>query len=127
MLSLDTEQAEYLYASELRDDDTPASLYERRWAMTLIDLALARLEKAYRSAGREDLFHHLRDHLVHGTEREDRGELASRLGLSRQAFRKAVQRLRARFREAVRYEIAQTVATPEEVEDEWRHLWSVLS
>lgn len=125
--SFDVLQAEQHYQTEMVDGETPETLFERRWAIAVLDAAMARMKGEYESAGKGRLFEQLAGYLVAGVERRPYAEVAPTLGLNDEAARKAVQRLRQSFRKAIREEIAQTVASPAEVDEELRHLWSVLS
>ena len=125
--SLDALEAERRYQIEPVDGETPEKLFERRWAIAVIDRAMARLEQEFASAGQSLRFEQLRGLVVEGAERQSYAEVAARLGMSEAAARRAVQRLRRSFRRAIREEIAQTVPTSSEIEEELRHLWSALS
>src|SRR5262249_3826461 len=116
------------YASDAPGHDcTPEKLYERRWALTLLDCVLARLAREFAEAGKAELFGQLEGFLVEGSSGKSYREIAAETGLSEEAIKKAVQRMRRRYYELFRQEIAQTVATPGEVEEELRHLCEVLS
>jgi DNA-directed RNA polymerase specialized sigma24 family protein len=108
-------------------NSTPEGLYERRWALTLLDLARARLEADFEAAGKGDLFAALQVYLTGETGQAPYAEVAGPLGLSVAAVKKSVERLRRRYGELLREEIAQTVAHPGEVEEEIRHLRRVLA
>jgi len=126
-LPLDTAVAEGRYQTESATPMAPDRLYDRQWAMTLLDRALSRLGAEQEHLGKAAEFARLSPALT-----AERGEipyatLATQLGLSETAARMAVHRLRKRFREVFREEIAQTVATPDEVEEEIRHLLAALT
>ena len=87
---------------------------------------LGRLRREYRDAGREDMFVGLKDTLSGGRSEIPYRELGARLGLSEGAVKVAAHRLRQRYRELLREEIANTVAGPEEVEEELKHLFVAL-
>ena len=125
--SIDELKAEQRYRIEPVDREAPDKLFERRWAVALVDAAMERLKNEFESSGKGQLFRQLAGFLVDGAERRPYAEMAAELGLSETAARKAVQRLRKSFQRAVREEIAQTVSSLAEVEEELRHLWSVLS
>ena len=101
-------------------------IYERRWAMTLLEQALNRLREESAAAGKTELFERLRS-FVAGESDVTCGEAAAELGLSESAVRSAVHRLRERYRALVREEIAHTVADPAEIEAEIRYLITVMS
>lgn len=125
--SLDALEAEHRYQIEPVDGETPDKLFERRWATTVLDGAMERLEREFASTGKGPWFEQLRGFLVERAECRPYAEVAARLGLNEDAARKAVQRLRQSFRKAICDEIAETVGCPCEIDEELRHLWSVLS
>ena len=98
-------------------------IFEQRWAMTLLDQVFARLAKKYVEAGPSDLFESLRSVLTKDEDSLRYSEIAARRGMTEAAVKMAVQRMRSRYRELLREEIAKTVASPDEVEDEIRHLF----
>ena len=125
-LQLDT--AETRYGVEPADAAaTPEQSYERRWALTLLDTVLQRLRGEYERAGRGALFAGLNGSLIGGRESQPYAELAGQLNLREGAVKVAVHRLRKRYRELLRAEIAQTLTATEEVDEELRHLFSVLA
>ena len=126
-LSLDTATAEILYQAELANDLTPERIFEHRWALALLDQAMSRLQAEFERAGKAAEFERLKIFLTAPKGSISHADVASALGLSEGALRVAIYRLRRRFREVFREEIAQTVASPEEVEEEIRHLLAVLS
>jgi RNA polymerase sigma-70 factor (ECF subfamily) len=128
LLSLELNDAEGRYAFDARGYEcSPEKLYERRWAITLLDCVLARLAREFAEAGKTELFGQLQGFLVEGSSGKSYREIATETELSEEAIKKAVQRMRRRYYELFRQEIAQTVATPGEVEEELRHLCEVLS
>lgn len=127
LLSLDARAAETRYGLELVDDRSPDRLFERRWALALLDQVLVRLEQDYAETGRADLFRHLKPFLVEGAHTRTWAEVAGELGLTEAAVKKAAQRLRQRYGLLFREEIAHTLADPAEVEDELRYLREVMS
>jgi RNA polymerase sigma-70 factor (ECF subfamily) len=124
---LDTAVAESRYVAEAGAALAPDQLYDRQWAMTLLDRALGRLEAEHQRLGKAAEFAVLSPALT--AERGDipYATIAAQLGQSETAARMAVHRLRKRFREVFREEIAQTVADPGEVEEEIRHLLAALA
>jgi RNA polymerase sigma-70 factor (ECF subfamily) len=94
--------------------------------MALLDQVLGRLQQEFSEAGKDELFNMLRNYLVEGATEMSYAEGARRLGMSEAALRKAVERLRLRYQELFRQEIAHTVTSPAEVEDELRHLQTVM-
>lgn len=127
LLSLDAVMAERRYALEPADPCNPEQLFERRWALTLLDTVLQRLETEAAESGRVDLFRQIKGVLVGDRSGVSYAELAPKLGLSEAALTMTVQRLRRRYRELVREEIAHTVSRPVEIDEEMRHLFQVLS
>jgi RNA polymerase sigma factor (sigma-70 family) len=122
---------EELPESELTDFElgealSPDRLYERRWALALLDQVLTRLETDYQAAGNAMLFDRLKEFLVGEGGRPTQAEIASELGMTENAVKQAFHRFRQHYRELLREEIAQTVIAPGDVEDELRHLVSVL-
>ena len=93
--------------------------------MTLLDQVLGRLQQEFSEAGKDEVFNTLRIYMVEGATEMSYAEGARRLGLSEAALRKAVERLRLRYQALFRQEIAHTVTSPAEVEDEW-HLQTVM-
>jgi RNA polymerase sigma-70 factor (ECF subfamily) len=108
------------------DSLTPDRIYERRWALTLLEQVLARLENEYRSSGNAKLFDCLKEFLSDEPGRRSQAEVAAELAMTENALKQAFHRLRQRYRQLLRDEIAQTVALPGDVEDELRHFISVL-
>jgi len=104
-----------------------ARLYERRWVTTLFDQVLARLEDEFRDSGKGELFDQLKGSLLAEEAGPSYAELGTHLGLTEDAVKQSVHRMRRRYRELFREEIAQTVAGPGEVEDELQHIFAVLS
>jgi RNA polymerase sigma-70 factor (ECF subfamily) len=127
VLPLEVESAETRFQSEPPDPLTPEMIYERRWAQTLLETVFEQLRQAYEAEGKAALFAELKGSLVQARAAVPYGELANRLHLSEGALRVAVHRLRQRYRELLRAEIAHTVAEPGEVEGELRYLFRVLA
>ena len=126
-LSLDFSDAETGIGFQPADKQTPEKAFEKRWALTLLEQSLARLRKEYSDRGRQDLFEQLKQTLTEGRESVAYAELAVRLGITEAAVKMAVNRLRQRYREVLRAEIAETVAQESEVEDELREVFRALS
>jgi RNA polymerase sigma-70 factor (ECF subfamily) len=106
---------------------SPDREFDRRWALALLDTVLARLAREYAAAGKTRLFERLKVSLGADRQSLDYPVLARELALSEGAARVAVHRLRQRYRALLRDEIAQTVASPAEVEDELRQLFAALA
>ena len=126
-ISLDALTAEQRYALEPAEQLSADRLFERRWAMTLLENVLAQLREEQAANGKGAAFELLKDSLTSGERGMRYAELAERLGISEGAVKVAVHRLRQRYRELLEAEIANTVASSEEVADERRYLLSVLS
>ncbi len=127
-ISIDLKVGESSCGFEPADNLTAEKVFERRWAMTLLDQVLARLAGEYAKTGRTDLFDCLRGAL---TKEKDSSltysEIAAQRGMTEAAFKMALQRMRSRYRELFRQEIGKTVAGPEEIEEEIRHLFTTFS
>ncbi|HET6406830.1 MAG TPA: sigma-70 family RNA polymerase sigma factor [Chthoniobacteraceae bacterium] len=121
---LDGTEAEQRYASE--PGVGADVLYERRWALTLLDATLDRLNQEFSGHERSGQFDQLKEWLTAGRGEIPYDELAQKLGMSEGAARVAVHRMRKRFRELFREAIAETVSEPGEVEGEMRHLAATL-
>ncbi len=126
VVSLDDETAELRYARELASEATPETLYNRRWALTLFDRALARLQAEAGAAGKDRQFAAFKRFLSNPAEEGEYALLAQELKTSPGSIAAAVHRLRQRYAELVRDEIAHTVASRVEVEEELQHLLSAM-
>ena len=126
MIPLDFEQGETRYNREPVTDVTAEAIYERRWALTLIDHVMARLRDDRERAGKRDDFDRLKAYLTGEDAAPSYRQVAAELETTEAAVKVAVHRLRRRFRELVLAEIAQTVTAPEDVEDELRHLFEAI-
>jgi RNA polymerase sigma factor (sigma-70 family) len=126
-ISLDAEMAEHRYRSEPADKLTPERVFERRWAMTLLENVVQRLRSEYAASGQDALFMETRFAITGDKNVVPYTALASRLGMTEEALRVAVHRLRQRYRRALREEIAQTVTDASEVTEELNYLRRILS
>lgn len=127
ILSLDAQPAEDRYRLEPATDLTPEKIFDQRWALTVMEQTVARLRQEYIAAGRAELFEELK-HFQPGEEAvPSYAEAAVRLGLTESAVKSAIYRLRQRHGDLLREEIAHTVATPAEVDEEIRYLIAVLA
>jgi RNA polymerase sigma-70 factor (ECF subfamily) len=124
-LQLDT--AETRYGLDPADRTTPEQVYERRWAVALLDEVLRRLREEYSAEGKAGLFESLNPCLIGERTAQPYAEMAVKLGVSEGTVKSAVHRMRQRYRQLLREEIAHTVAEPGEVDAEMRHLFSVLT
>lgn len=111
---------------EPADTLTADLIYERHWALRVLEQVLARLREERRAAGDTMLFEQLEKLLADEPGRPSQAEIAAELGMSENAVKQAFHRLRARYRQILREEIAHTVTAPGDVEDELRHLIAVL-
>ena len=127
VLSFDAQTAEQRYRLETVDDLSPDKLFERQWALALLDQVLERLEKEFCETGKARLFQQLRVFLVAGRGEATYAQVATELGLTGEAVKKAVHRMRRRYYALFREAIAQTVADPAEVADEMRYLCAVVA
>lgn len=126
-LSLDTTAAEAHYQAAVATAAAPDALYDREWALTLLDRTLRRLAEEQRKAGKTAEFEALSPCLTAARGDIPYGDLAARLGLTETTARQAVHRLRKRYRELFREEISQTLEEPAELEAEVRHLLAALA
>ena len=124
-ISLDAESAETRYQLEPADESSAEKIYERRWALALLDQVLKRLRDEFTRDGKEHVFDELKSALTGG--KVPYPEIAARLDMKESAVRTAIHRLRTRYRDIVRAEIAETVASPAEVDAEMQHLFAALS
>lgn len=124
--SLDDEAAEEL-VGQLSDGLTPELHYERSWALALLERVLERLREEYAAAGRQALFAALQPHLTGAAGPPGYAALGRQLDLSEGTVSVAMHRMRRRYGEFLREEIAATVASAEEAEAELRHLLQIVS
>ncbi len=126
IISFDQVTGEGVFLKEPVDLLTPEMLFDRRWAAVLVDKVLGRLEREYVLAGKTNLFETLRPALT--TEIEDglRKEWAEKLGMTVGSIKVALHRMRRRFGELLRKEVAHTVATSDEIDQELRHLLAAI-
>ena len=125
ILSLEGPEPEARYRREPTDTLTPERVFERQWALTLLAQVLARLEAETTAEGKAALFDALKAHLT-GDGATGYATTAARLGTTEGAVKTAAHRLRQRYRELLREEIAQTVAGLDEIEEEIRYLFACL-
>jgi RNA polymerase sigma factor (sigma-70 family) len=125
-ISLDEIIEKQRFALEPVETLTADQIYERQWATTVLDRVLSLLEEDYRSTGRGALFDQLKGLLTDEPGHPSQAAIGQKLGMTSNAVKQAFHRLRLQFRETLREEIAHTLAAPDEVEDELRHLVAVL-
>jgi len=124
-LSLEFRDADSRYGVDAPGGRTPEQEFERRWALTMLDQALAALRAEYAAAGKESLFERLKASLT--GEAEPYAVIAAELGLSEGAVKVAAHRLRQRYRDCLHAAIAETVNSQDQIEDEIRALFAALS
>jgi RNA polymerase sigma-70 factor (ECF subfamily) len=115
------------YRLEPADNWSAERIYERRWAITVLEQAMTALAAEYTASGKQSLFENLKPFISGSDDDMSYPELSSRLQMSEGAVRVAVHRLRQRYGESVRTEIARIVNRPEDIEEELRHLFTALS
>ena len=123
-LSLEFDQAEGRLCLEGSTAETPERAFDRRWALTLLDRVMSRLQDDAVQKSKEIQFDTLKPYLTGDEPRLSYSDTASSLGVSEGAVKVAVHRLRRKFREILQDEISQTVSSRAEIEDELRHLWA---
>ena len=126
LMNLKLNDAEIRFLREPADTSSPETSYELRWAWTLLEAVLNRLRAEYEKDGKTELFSALHPCLVGDRASQPYAELAKTLGTTENTIKSAVHRLRQRYRQLLHDEIANTVAGPDEVEAELRHLFAVL-
>jgi RNA polymerase sigma-70 factor (ECF subfamily) len=114
--------AETRYVAEPAEQLTAEKLYERRWALTLLERVLARLADEFKNTGKKEQFEKLKPFLMADKGAIPYSQAATESGMNENALKVAVHRLRRRFRELFREEVAHTVAKPEEIDEEIHHL-----
>jgi DNA-directed RNA polymerase specialized sigma24 family protein len=125
-LSLNWQDAEARYLVEPADNLSPDKLYDRAWAIMVLERVITRLQKESVAEGKSGLFEALKPFLMAGKSTSSSAEAAGRLGLTEGAARVAVHRLRRRYRNLLRQEIAHTLSDPAQVEEELRALFEAF-
>ena len=125
-VSFDSSIGEERYAAESTAEPNPESAYEKQWAIALIEQVFAELRREYGALGRGPLFEELRAFIWGDQSGASYSEIGLQLGLTEGAVKVAMHRLRQRFRELLRAEVAHTVLRPEDIDGELRHLIAVL-
>jgi RNA polymerase sigma factor (sigma-70 family) len=126
VISMPFEEANPAGGWEPVDNITPEQSFERQWAVSLLDLVMNRLSVEFSQNGKRALFEILKPCLLGERTSQPYAALAAKVGMTEGSVKVAVHRLRQRYREILRDEISNTVEKPEEIEDELRHLFSVL-
>lgn len=124
--SLDDAVADERYRLDPADESTPEKIFDRRWAFTVLDQAATRLREEYEAAGKGALYPTLKGFVSAESQPVSYEEAARHLGLSPGAVKSAIHRLRQRYQELIRDEIAQTVTSAAEVDEEIRYLLAVI-
>lgn len=127
VISLDAEAAEERYSFEPVNYRTPERLFDRRWALTILERAVNRLQQEYAEAGKLPLFEELKQFQPGESAEQSYAQAAQSLGITDTAVKAAIYRMRKRHRELLRDEVAQTVLCAADVDAEIRHLIDVLS
>jgi RNA polymerase sigma factor (sigma-70 family) len=126
-VSVDQEFGETRFREEPVERVTPEHLYERRWALTVLDGALEQLRANYAAMGRTALFESLKFMLTLGKGSVPYAEIATQLEMTESAVKVAAHRLRQRYRDSIRQVIAHTVSSPDEIDAELRQLMTAFS
>jgi RNA polymerase sigma factor (sigma-70 family) len=126
LIPLEDLRADERFEMEPADPVTAEMIYERRWALTVLERVLSRLKDEYLAADNAALFDSLKQLLPDEPDSPSQVEIAAQLGMTENALRQAFYRFRQRYQALLREEIAHTVATPGDIEDELRHLIAVL-
>jgi RNA polymerase sigma factor (sigma-70 family) len=124
--AFDFRQHDSMFSLEPVDTLTPEKLYERKWVLALLEQVMARLRAEHVKAQKEHIFDRLKGSLLGANADESLAEIARQLGISENAAKVAAHRLRKRYRELLRAEVAQTLADPQEIDDEIRQLFAAL-
>jgi RNA polymerase sigma factor (sigma-70 family) len=125
-IRFDFSLGESRYGLEPVDHATPESLFERRWALTLLEQSLSQLRQEFANGGKQKLFEGLKETLTGDGSSKPYAALAADLDMSEPAIKVAVHRLRRRYRELLRAAIAQTVSSPAEIDEELRDLFEAI-
>lgn len=126
VLDLDALDADTRYNLGPTDLMTPERVFAQRWALTVLEQVMARLRQEYESQGKAPLFNALQGAIAGSAERLSYAEIATQLAMSESAVKMAAHRLRRDYRRILRDEIAQTVASPDLIDDEIRFLMESL-
>ena len=126
LFSLDELEAESRYHLEPADESNPERIFDRRWALTVLEHAAAKLRQEYETVGKADLFAALKHFVSAEGPSVTYEEAAKRVGLTVSAAKSAIHRLRQRYQELIRAEIAQTVTTRREIDEEICYLLAII-
>jgi RNA polymerase sigma factor (sigma-70 family) len=123
-VEIDQAMAETRLSAELRTDLSPEGMFDRQWALLLLERTMCQLRNEYVESGRAKLFEHLGACLTMDASAGSYAKIAADLGLTEASIKQASYRLRARYREILRAEIGMTVVSPEKIDDELRFLFT---
>ena|SRR5437867_676718 len=126
LISWDGEEVENRYLTERAEGMAPDKIFEKRWAMTLLEQVLGRLREEFSEGGKRELFEALKVCVWGGQTEASYREIGAQLGMAEGAVKVAAHRMRERYRELLRTEVGHTVATSAEVDEELRYLAAVL-
>ncbi len=126
-ISIDLSGAETRFARDFATYDTPERAFDRQWAVTVVAQACEQLQEMMTHEGRQATFHRLRAYLPGGSAPSSYAALATDLGMSENSVKVAIHRLRRRYRELLRANVSQTLADPEDLDDEIRFLLNAFS
>jgi RNA polymerase sigma-70 factor (ECF subfamily) len=126
LIPIDDPDFERRYQRELSSDERPELLFERDWAVSLLQRAVAQLREDYAAAGRLELFEAMHPYLVASGDQIPQAEIADRFGMSVSGVKMSVYRLREQYAKRVRAEVSATLASPTDVDDELRQMISLF-
>jgi RNA polymerase sigma-70 factor (ECF subfamily) len=126
LIPLDEAQANERYERHLAVETAPEKFFDQQWALTMLERAATRLRATYLAEGRPEMYDRLKPFVSAGSPAPSYAEAALQLSLTESALKSAVHRLRQRFHEFVREEVAQTVCTPSDLDDELRYLLAAI-
>ena len=126
IVPIDPELAESRFAAEPSHNTAPDVLFDRQWATALLERTMKQLQEEYIESGRAKLFDYLRNCLAKDESALAYAEIGTQLKLTEAAVKMAAHRLRSRYREILQQQIAETVSSPKEIEDEIRHLFAAF-
>jgi RNA polymerase sigma-70 factor (ECF subfamily) len=127
IFSLDFANGEKRYCQEPTHDVSPEKLYERWWALSVLNRATQHLKAEFKTTQKQALFDRLKDHLVAERGRESYKDIAAEFGMTHSAVRVTAHRLRQRFHELVREEISQTVSRRSDIDAEIQDLFAAFA
>jgi|SRR5687767_1115696 len=127
LISLDARDSEDRALVVVSHAETPETSFERRWALKLLEEVLGQLESEFAKSGKQRIFHRLKGFLTADKGEVSHADLAKELQMTVGAVKVTVHRMRLRYRDLLREEISNTVASSSEIDEELRHLFTVLS